>query len=201
MSLKCGCCCACGTQSALSHVIVVCGRANRPLNQTGGDSSGCGCLDARRALVSGLCGDALARAVLLDSVELLGSVPSPVVIVVLVVDVMHVIVMDVGALERLVALQVALTAEKHLGLALWIDSHGLADAIRGELVSAWRVRIGHERVAWGDEGVSTVGSWDLSDAFLEKLGGSWQEALTLNDTDWQVVGSRSDHLTSSDSLC
>ena len=126
--------------------------------------------------------------------------PSPVVIVVLVVDVMHVIVMDVGALERLVALQVALTAEKHLGLAFWIDSHSLADAIRGELVSAWRVRIGHERVAWGDKGVGTVGTWDLSDALLEKLGGSWQEALTLNDTDGQVVGSRSDHLTSSDGL-
>ena len=198
--MKCGCCGACGAQSALSHVIVVCGRANRSLNQAGGHSTSCRCLDAGRALVSGLSGDAFARTVLFDSVELLGGVPGPVVIVVLVVDVMHVIVMDVGALERLVALQVALTAEKHLGFALWIDSHGLADAIRSELVSAWNVRVGHKRVAWGDESISAVSSWDLSDSLLEKLSGSWQEALTLNDTDRQVVSSRSDHLTSSDGL-
>ena len=102
--------------------------ANGSADQLSGDSAGRGSLDAWRALVGSLDGDALARAVLLDGVELLGGVAGSVVVVVLVVDVVHVVVVDVGPLEGLVALEVALTAPENLLLALGVDSDGLAHA-------------------------------------------------------------------------
>ena len=54
------------------------------------------------ALVLGFNGLTLAGTVLLNSVELLGSVAGAVVVVVAVVDVVHVVVVDVGSLEGLI---------------------------------------------------------------------------------------------------
>ena len=62
-----------------------------------------------------------------------------VVVVVLVVDVVHVVVVDVRALQGLVALKVALSAPQNLGLSLGVDSDGLAHAVGGELVVSWGV--------------------------------------------------------------
>ena len=106
-----------------------------------GDSSGGGGLDTWRADVGGCFGDTLAGAVLLDSVELLGSVASAVVVVVVVVDVVHVVVVDVRALQGLVALKVALSAPKDLGLDIGEHGHGLTNAVGVELVVAWSVGV------------------------------------------------------------
>ena len=51
-----------------------------------------------------------------------------VVIVVGVVDVVHVVVMDVGPLEGLVALEVPLSTPQDVALSLWVDSHILTHA-------------------------------------------------------------------------
>jgi len=61
----------------------------------------------------GLNGNSLARAVLLNGVELLGGVTGAVVVVVHVVDVVHVVVVDVCSLEGLVSLKVAFSAPQH----------------------------------------------------------------------------------------
>ena len=62
-----------------------------------------------------------------------------VVVVVLVVDVVHVVVVDVRALQGLVALKVALSAPQNLRLSLRVDSDGLAHAAWVELVVSWGV--------------------------------------------------------------
>lgn len=70
---------------------------------------------------------------------MLGGVTGSVVVVVLVVDVVHVVVVDVGALQGLVALKVALSAPQNLGLSLRVDSDGLALAAGVESVVSWGV--------------------------------------------------------------
>ncbi len=167
------------------------GLADGSLNEGAGDGAGVGGLNAWGALVGGLDGDTLARAVLLHGVELLGGVASSVVVVVLVVDVVHVVVVDVGSLEGLVALEVALTAPQDLGLLLGVDLDILSLAARIELVGSWSVRIGLVGVAQGHESVIAVGSWELSHEFSV----TWEESLALhNSSDGSVVSGGDDHL-------
>ena len=120
-----------------------------------------------------------------------------VVVVVLVVDVVHVVVVDVGALQGLVALEVALTAPQNLGLTLGVDGDSLSLAASIELVGSWGVGVGLEGVAGGDKGVIAVGTWDLSDLLLDEVG-SWEEGLSLDNADGKVVGGGVDHLTLSE---
>jgi len=61
------------------------------------------------------------------------------VVVVLVVDVVHVVVVDIRALQGLVALKVALSAPQNLLLSLGVDSDSLASAAGIEQVAAWGV--------------------------------------------------------------
>jgi len=128
------------TISALDTVL----RANEcgtdgSLDERGTDGAGSCGLNAWGALILAFDGDTLAGAVLLDGVELLGGVAGSVVVVVLVVDVVHVVVVDVGALQGLVALKVALSAPQNLGLSLGVDSDSLAHAVGVELVATWGV--------------------------------------------------------------
>ena len=104
---------------------------------------GGGGLDTWRAHVGGCFADTLAGAVLLDGVELLGGVASAVVVVVVMVDVVHVVVVDVRALQGLVALEVTLSAPKDTGLDIGVHGHGLAHAVGVELVAAWSVGVGN----------------------------------------------------------
>ena len=60
-------------------------------------------------------------------------------VVVLVVDVVHVVVVDVRALQGLVALKVALSAPQNLGLSLGVDLNSLARTVGVELVVTWGV--------------------------------------------------------------
>ncbi len=113
-------------------------------------------------------------------------------VVVLVVDVVHVVVMDVGALEGLVALEVALTAPQDLRLLLGVDLDILSSASGIELVGSWSVGIGLVGVASGHESVITVGSGELS---LTLLSDTWEESLTLHDSsDGKVVSGGGDHV-------
>lgn len=96
--------------------------------ERGGNSSGCGGLNAWWAHVGGCLADTLAGAVFLDDVELLGGVASSVVVVVFVVDVVHVVMADVGALQGLVALDFTLSAPEDLGVGVGVGQHGLASA-------------------------------------------------------------------------
>ena len=168
-------------------------RANTGVDEAGCDGASGGSLNAWGALVGGLNADTLARAVLLHGVVLTGGVAGTVVVVVVLVDVVHVVVMDVGTLEGLVSLKVTLTAPQDTGLSLGVDSDGLTSAAGSECVGAWGVRVGDEGGAGLNEGVAAVGSWDLS-----KVALAWQEALALNDANIGVVGSGGDHLTNSE---
>ena len=57
-----------------------------------GDGTGSWGLDTWWALVGGLNSDTLARAVLLDLIDLTGNMSGTVVVVVLVVDIVHIVV-------------------------------------------------------------------------------------------------------------
>ena len=104
---------------------------------------GAGGLDAWRAHVGGCFGDTLAGAVFLDGVELLGGVASAVVVVVVMVDVVDVVVVDVRALQGLVALEVTLSAPQDAGLDIGVHGHILANAAGVEQVAAWSVGVGN----------------------------------------------------------
>ena len=170
-------------------------RANTGVDEAGSDGTGSGSLNAWGALVGSLNTDTLARAVLLHGVVLTGLVAGTVVVVVVLVDVVHVVVVDVGTLEGLVSLEVALTAPQDSGLSLGVDSHGLAGAVGIKLVASWGVGVGGVRVAELNEGIVTEGTWDGGNLALDH---AWEEALTLNDADSGVVGSRGDDLTNSE---
>ena len=115
---------------------------------------------------------------------------SSVVVVVLVVDVVHVVVVDVGALEGLVALKVALTAPQDLGLSLGVDLDVLSSATSIELVGSWGERVGLVGVAGGHVSVIAVGSGELS---LQVFSVTWEESLALHNSDGEVVSGLGGH--------
>jgi len=81
-----------------------------------------------------------------------------VVVVVHVVDVVDVVVVDVRALQRLIALKVAFSAPQHLLLTFWVHEHRLTCAARIKEVATRSVAVRGVRNTLGHEAVALEGS-------------------------------------------